>query len=101
MGVTKNGRHYAKPPFKKWRDEMTSQINQQILAGLGVIHEPTNIRVEYVAGDRKRRDMTGIIDALFHLLEYTAIIHDDSLLWVTESTRSYDKTNPKVTITFL
>lgn len=100
MGVTKSGRHYAKAPFKKWREEMVMQIKLQD-SGVWLIHEPTNIRIDYVAGDRKRRDQTGIFDALFHLLEYAQIVTDDSLLWVTQSTRSYDKSNPGVTITFL
>ncbi len=100
MGITKSGRHYAKSPFKKWRKEMMAQINAQD-AGGWLIHEPTNIRIDYVAGDKKRRDQTGIFDALFHLLEYAQVVTDDSLLWVTESTRSYDKANPSVVIMFL
>lgn len=103
MGVTTAGKHYARPAFKAWRSEMDAQICAQLREYpefLG-ISEPVNIRVEYIAGDKKRRDMTGILDALFHLLEYCGVIHDDSLLWVTESSRSYDKSNPGVTITFL
>ena len=100
MGVTKSGRHYAKAPFKKWRAEMMAQINAQGCGGI-LIHTPTNVRIDYVAGDRKRRDQTGIFDALFHLLEYAQIVTDDSLLWVTQSSRSYDKAAPGVTITFL
>ena len=100
MGVTKSGRHYAKAPFKKWRAEMMAQINAQDCGGI-LISTPTNVRIDYVAGDRKRRDQTGIFDALFHLLEYAQIVTDDSLLWVTQSSRSYDKAAPGVTITFL
>jgi Holliday junction resolvase RusA-like endonuclease len=100
MGVTKSGRHYAKSPFKKWRAEMMAQINAQGCGGI-LISTPTNVRIDYVAGDRKRRDQTGIFDALFHLLEHAQIIADDSLLWVSQSSRSYDKAAPGVTITFL
>jgi len=99
MGVTKSGRHYARPAFKKWRADMVAQINGQDAGGV-LISEPTNVRIDYVAGDRKRRDQTGIFDALFHLLEYAQVVTDDSLLWVTESTRRYDKSAPGVTITF-
>ena len=99
MGVTKSGRHYAKAPFKRWRAEMMSQINTQ--CGGVLISTPTNVRIDYVAGDRKRRDQTGIFDALFHLLEHAQIVTDDSLLWVVESSRSYSKESPGVTITFL
>jgi Holliday junction resolvase RusA-like endonuclease len=99
MGVTKTGKHYARPAFKKWRDEMSAQISMPL--SFIMVREPVNIRVDYVAGDRKRRDMTGILDALFHLLEYCYIVSDDSLLWVVESSRSYSKESPGVTITFL
>ena len=100
MGVTKSGRHYAKAPFKKWRAEMMAQINAQGCGGI-LISTPTNVRIEYVAGDRKRRDQTGIFDALFHLLEHAQIIADDSLLWAVQSSRRYDKAAPGVTIAFL
>jgi len=100
IGVTKSGRHYAKAPFKRWRAEMMAQINAQGCGGI-LISTPTNVRIDYVAGDRKRRDQTGIFDALFHLLEHAQIIADDSLLWVTQSSRSYDKAAPGCTITFL
>lgn len=79
---------------------MVAQINRQDIGGM-LITEPTNIRIDYVASDRQRRDQTGIFDALFHLLEYAQVVTDDSHLWVTESSRSYDKANPGVTITFL
>jgi hypothetical protein len=110
MGVTKSGRHYAKAPFKKWRAEMVAQIKPQMIRAFGFRHsgggdcfvtEPTNVRIDYVAGDRKRRDQTGIFDAIFHLLEYAQVVTDDSLLWVVESTRSYSKESPGCTITFL
>lgn len=101
MGVTKSGRHYAKPPFKKWREEMVAQIGWHNAFHGVTISEPTNIRIDYVAGDKKRRDQTGIFDALFHLLEYAQVVTDDSLLWVTQSSRSYDKKAPGVVITFL
>jgi Holliday junction resolvase RusA-like endonuclease len=100
MGVTKSGMHYAKAPFKKWRAEMMAQINAQGCGGI-LISTPTNVRIDYVAGDRKQRDQTGIFDALFHLLEHAQIVIDDSLLWVTQSSRSYAKDAPGVTITFL
>jgi len=100
MGVTKTGKHYARTAFKKWRADMASQIRAQ-LPPYAPIVEPCKLRIDYVAGDGKRRDQTGIFDALFHLLEHTRVILDDSLLWVTESTKSYDKKSPGVTITFL
>ena len=101
MGVTKSGRHYARPAFKAWRADAVRQIKWQIPTHFVCITTPSNVRFDYVAGDKKRRDMTGILDAIFHLLEYCGVIHDDSLLWVVESSRSYDKANPGATITFL
>jgi hypothetical protein len=101
IGVTKSGKHYAKPAFKAWRAEMAAQIRQQLPQSFVCITAPVNIRVSYTSGDRKRRDQTGILDAIFHLLEYCQVIHDDSLLWVSESSRAYDKSSPGVSIEFL
>ena len=99
MGRTKTGKSYPKKLFADWRAEAIRQIKTQFHGE--PIAVPVNVRIDYVAGDRKRRDQTGIFDALFHLLEYAQIVTDDSLLWVTQSSRSYDKAAPGVTISFL
>ena len=101
MGVTRTGRHYAKPTFKRWRDDAVRQIRCQLPSGWQPIEVPCNVRLDYVAGDKRRRDMPAVLDAIFHALEKAGVVADDTLLWVTQSSRSYDKAAPGVTITFL
>ena len=101
MGVTRDGRHYPKPEFAKWRSEMIHQITKQLPTGFKTITEPTNVKLTYFAGDKRRRDMPAIIDALFHVLERANIVEDDTFLWVSQSTRGYDKENPRTVISFL
>ncbi len=101
MGITKFGRHYARKPFKIWRDDAVSQLRSQLPAHWTPIATPCNVRLAYVAGDKRRRDEPAIKDAVWHVLEKSGVVLDDALLWTTESSRDYDKAAPQVTITFL
>jgi hypothetical protein len=77
------------------------EVAAQIPKDWRAISEPTNIRMEYWAGDKRRRDMPAIIDAAFHVLEKAGFTEDDTYLWVAESTRSYDKQDPRLIITVM
>lgn len=101
MGVTKSGRHYAREPFKIWRSAACAEIRRQLPAGWIPIKVPCDIRLDYVAGDHRRRDEPAIKDAIWHVLERASVVADDALLWTRESTRSFDKDNPGCIITFL
>ena len=101
MGRTKTGKSYPKKLFADWRAEAIRQIRAQLPSGWTPIAVPVNVRIDYVAEDRRRRDFPAICDALWHALERAEFCVDDTLLWITESSRSYDKNNPGVTITIL
>jgi Holliday junction resolvase RusA-like endonuclease len=79
---------------------MVKEVLLQIPVGMVAICRPVNVHLEYVAGDRRRRDMPAVVDSLFHILEKAGVVEDDTLLWVSKSSRSYDKENPRATITF-
>ena len=99
--TTKAGRRYPNKVWAKWRDTAVSEVVAQIPKGWRAISEPTNIRMEYHAGDKRRRDMPAIIDAAFHVLEKAGFTEDDTYLWVAESSRAYDKENPRLIITLI
>ena len=99
--TTKAGRRYPNKVWAKWRDAAVSEVVAQIPKGWRAISEPTNIRMEYHAGDKRRRDMPAIIDAAFHVLEKAGFTEDDTYLWVAESSRAYDKENPRLIITLI
>ena len=101
MGRTKTGKSYPKKLFADWRAEAIRQIRAQLPSGWTPIAVPCNVRLEYVAEDRRRRDFPAICDALWHALERAEVCVDDTLLWPAQSSRSYDKAAPGVTITFL
>ena len=101
MGRTKTGKSYPKKLFADWRAEAIRQIRAQLPSGWTPIAVPVNVRIDYVAEDRRRRDFPAICDALWHALERAGVVSDDTLLWPAQSSRSYDKAAPGVTITFL
>ena len=97
--ITKKGKRYPCAKWAKWRDDAVSQVLGQVICE--AITKPTNIRLDYWAGDKRRRDMPAVIDAIFHVLEKAGVVKDDTLLWVSESSRNYDNGNPHAKITFL
>lgn len=107
IGITRNGRRFPKASWAKWRDDAARQVKAQWndwnYGGFKRIPFtiPLNVRLDYFAGDKRRRDMPAIIDAVWHVLEKAGVVADDTLLWAVFSTRDYDKANPRVTITFL
>ena len=101
MIVTRTGHRFPKPEWAKWRDLSVKEIKAQLPKDFQMLTEPTAIRMDYLASDKRRRDMPAIIDAIFHVLEKAGVVKDDTLLWVTESTRGYSKESPSATITFL
>lgn len=98
MGVNREtGRHYARAPFRKWRDEAVGQIRAQLPDGWAPLSADTiSVSLTYTTGDRRRRDMPAVLDALWHVLEKAGVVEDDSMLWVTRSSRRYDKAKPGV-----
>ena len=101
MIVTKKGKHVPKKNWATWRDDAVNQVTGQLPPNWEPISIPANIFLEYVAGDRKRRDFPAILDAIFHVLEKSGFCVDDTLLWPTKSTRAYDKEKPRATISVL
>jgi Holliday junction resolvase RusA-like endonuclease len=94
MIVTRTGLHFPKPEWAKWRDEAVAQIKCQLPPCYKPLDVCINMRLKYIAGDKRRRDMPAILDSIFHVLEKAGVVSDDTLIWVTESSRSYDKEKP-------
>ena len=101
MTVCRNGAHIPKPGWKIWRDAAVSEISRQLPHRWTPIAEPCCVRLEYFAGDKRRRDMPAIIDSIWHVLERAGFVKDDTLLWVSESVRHYSKETPGAIITLL
>lgn len=99
--VTRSGHRFPNPTWSKWRDDAVAEIKKQLPSNFRTITEPCLIRMDYVAQDMRRRDMPAIVDSVFHVLEKAGVVKDDTLLWVSESSRGYDKNSPRCDIWFL
>lgn len=99
--ITRTGHRFPNTKWAKWRDKMVASVKAQLPPEFKTIDFPTNIRLTYWAEDKRRRDMPAIVDAIFHVLEKAGVATDDTLLWVAQSSRHYDKENPGALVEFL
>jgi Holliday junction resolvase RusA-like endonuclease len=75
----RNGRIFKYPNkrFTKWRDEASKQVLPAIMVNPWPLQGRIKMTVRYTPGDAIRRDLTGMLDALFHLLEHVGIVEND------------------------
>jgi Holliday junction resolvase RusA-like endonuclease len=99
--ITRTGHRFPNKKWAQWRDEAVTQVKDQLKLGFQTITEPVNVRLTYVAENHRRHDMPAILDSIFHLLERAKVVEDDVQIWVTESSRSFDKDSPRCEIQFL
>lgn len=80
--VTRSGKRFPSKRFAEWRDKALHEIKYSRIFGADfrIIDKPCNITVDYWSGDKRRRDVPGILDALYHLLEKAGIVTDDRYL---------------------
>lgn len=94
----RSGRHYANERFEIWRAAAMTQILNQRPAG-PAIFVPCRVKVDYTPGDLIGRDVPGMMDALWHVLERAKIIVNDKLLEDVQWNRhDLDRENPVTAI---
>lgn len=95
---------YPDARFKAWRADATRQVLSQAPLPFRTFTLPCVLRVNYWAGDLIRRDVSGMLDALFHLFEHAPteqapIVADDFLLRnVGWRYMDLDRANPRVEV---
>lgn len=82
--ITRTGHRYPSKRFSNWRAMVAFMVPS--------VKEPIDckgdlsITVIYYKGDLRRRDVPGMLDALFHLFEYRRLVIDDkhfvNVTWV-------------------
>lgn len=77
VGITRMGHRYPLKGFAAWRDNAIGQILAQPRKNFTT---PCRVDVTYTPGDRRRRDVPAVMDALCHVLERANIVTDDCLL---------------------
>lgn len=100
MIVTRTGHRFPRKAWAAWRDDAVKQVKAQLPQGWQPMQGEVDVVLEYVAGDRRRRDMPAIVDALWHVYEAAGIVLDDCQLWVVASSRSHKNNAGFVTATF-
>jgi Holliday junction resolvase RusA-like endonuclease len=100
MVVTRTGLHFPRPEWATWRDQVVAIIKLQLPKNWVPVSEPCDMFLEYVSGDKRRRDMPAIVDSIFHCLEKAGVVTDDTFLWVGRSIRGYDKNHPMARMEF-
>lgn len=71
---------YPNKTFSQWRRAAGIELVQQGLP-LQAIQEPVRLTCDYWPGDKRTRDVSGQLDALFHLLVYMKVLIDDGLVY--------------------
>jgi hypothetical protein len=71
---------YPNKTFTKWRTMAGYELLSQGLP-LKPIAEPVRLTCDYWPGDLRTRDVSGQLDALFHLLVYVKLLKDDGLVY--------------------
>lgn len=100
QGVAKTGHKYAKPRFKAWREDAMTQLMALGCIPRSPIDYPCHFKAWYWAGDKRIRDVSGMQDALYHLLEHSKILANDGLIKdVTWRYQGLNRKSPKVEFT--
>lgn len=99
MQITRTGRHYPLKAFSDWREVVMNQLQDQIPVKT-TLEGPQNAYFTYHPGDLRRRDVPGMIDALFHVFERFGLVKDDAQFenvhWMT---MPVNRSDPKVEVT--
>lgn len=96
MQVTRTGRHFPLKSWAIWRDSVLAQIAVQKKEKM--VDVPATITLQYWKSDNRRRDVPGMIDAIFHCLERAGIVKDDSLFINVDWTSMGISESPRVEI---
>lgn len=101
----KNGKLHKFPnkTFTNWRSRCHISIEEQApRSNYPTITIPVSLVVDYTPGDARTRDVSGQLDALFHLLVYSKVLKDDGLVHhVTWQRMPMNRTHPQVIFTII
>ena len=98
MQISRTGRHFPLKSFVDWRSLTELQIRNQV-GYPSPIEGPCKAFFAYYPGDLRRRDVPGMIDALFHVFERLKLVKDDSLIrHVDWKTFELCRENPRVEV---
>lgn len=94
----RNGRmiKYPNKTFKSWREAAVQQLQP---CPVKPLTEPVELTCCYWPGDLRTRDVSGQLDAIFHLLVYGKVLEDDGLVHnVSWKREELDRKNPRLVV---
>ena len=93
--VTRTGMRFPAKRFKLWREQALAQLSKQGAGQQEPIGQTVSLECEYTPGDRRTRDVPGMLDALLHVIVKAGLLVDDGLVWaVTWRRNEMDRENP-------
>jgi Holliday junction resolvase RusA-like endonuclease len=96
--ITRTGHRYPPKEFKAWRDGVVGDLVKQWKQPSVTV--PVRLYCQYWPGDRRTRDVSGMADALFHVLVKAGVLKDDGLVWdLLWYRQPMNRKGPKVLIT--
>lgn len=100
----RTGHRFPNARFKRWREKMLPQVRAaKQAAGMGDrwFICPLAFWVEYWPADGIHRDMPGLMDALFHLMEQGRVVENDNQFEECRGWKKHpaDRINPRLLIT--
>lgn len=99
--VTRSGMRFPSKRFKAWRDDVLPQLEiQRGQCAWFPLQTPITLECEYTPGDRRVRDVPGMLDALLHVIVKAGLLTDDGLVWaVTWRRNEMDRQRPGLRFT--
>jgi Holliday junction resolvase RusA-like endonuclease len=98
--VTRSGMRFPAKRFKAWREQALEQLAPQLPANVKPIGTTVTLECEYTPGDRRTRDVPGMLDALLHVIVKAGLLVDDGLVWaVTWKRNEMDRQKPGLRFT--
>lgn len=99
--VTRTGKRFPSKRFVEWRAKAVDQLSAQLPKDFAAIKGTCSVKLYYWAPDLRKRDVPGIIDSIWHVLERLEIIENDYLFGGIDGRVDYeacgvDRKNPRV-----
>lgn len=107
--ITRTGHRFPSKRFADWKKQALDNLQLQMVQYKKIkfpLDAPVTVGIKYIPSDRRRRDVPGIIDAVWHVLEKAGIVTDDKHLGGTGKVMAFlhklpDKKNTSVNIVIL
>lgn len=98
----KTGRQFVRQSdaYVKYEKDAVRQLTEQGLAGIGIDY-PVNVAARFYCGDRRKRDLTNLLEAIDDVMVKAGVLVDDNSTIIESHDGSrvlYDKECPRTVV---